>query len=77
MFSGHLHRYERRVVDGILTFTVGTGGQGPGDLDRTRPTAQARVSLLDYGVLRVDAGADGVRFTFVDERGRVLDRFRT
>ena len=30
IFCGHLHRYERRIVDGVHAFTVGTGGQGPG-----------------------------------------------
>ena len=38
VFSGHLHRYERRTVDGVRTFTVGTGGRGPG-----RPRVHAGV----------------------------------
>jgi hypothetical protein len=33
-------------------------------------------SLLDYGALRVRVDAKGVTYTFVDERGRVLDRHR-
>ncbi len=74
VLSGHLHRYERRVVDGMLTFTVGTSGMGPGDLDFTQRTAGAAVSLLDYGLLRIDLRADGTTYTFIDERGRVLDR---
>jgi hypothetical protein len=74
VLAGHLHRYERRVVDGVLSFTVGTSGQGPGDLDFTKPTAGAAVSLLDYGLLRIDLRADGTTYTFIDERGRVLDR---
>jgi hypothetical protein len=75
VLAGHLHRYERRVVAGVLQFTVGTGGQGPGDENFTKASLDAKVSLLDYGLLRVDASARGVQYRFVDERGRVLDRW--
>jgi hypothetical protein len=75
VFSGHLHRYERRTVDDVVTFTVGTGGQGPGDLKHTAESPDAIVSLLDLGALIVDVATDrSVTFTFVDEGGRVLDR---
>jgi hypothetical protein len=77
VFSGHLHRYERRVVEGVLQFVVGTGGEGPGDERFTRATPDAETSLLDYGALRVVVAEGGVRYHFVDERGRVLDRARS
>ena len=73
VFSGHLHRYERRTVEGVQTFTVGTGGKGPGSLDHTKATPGADVSLLDIGALLVDVRADGVGYTYLDQRGRVLD----
>jgi predicted phosphodiesterase len=74
VFSGHLHRYVRRTVDGQLTFTVGTGGQGPGSLDHTRPSPGADVSLLDIGALAVEVRPDRtIAYTYVDERGTVLD----
>jgi hypothetical protein len=76
VFAGHLHRYERRVLGGVLQFTVGTSGQGPGDLEFTEASVDAEVSLLDYGHLQVTAGAGGVEYAFLDERGRVLDRTR-
>jgi hypothetical protein len=76
VFSGHLHRYERRVVEGVLQFVVGTGGEGPGDERFTRATPDAETSLLDYGALRVAVDGNGVQYRFVDERGRVLDRAR-
>jgi hypothetical protein len=60
-------------VDGVLNLTVGTGGQGPGDLEFTKRTPGSEVSLLDYGALRVDVGGGRVRYSFLDERGRVLD----
>jgi hypothetical protein len=74
VFAGHLHRYERRVVGGVLQFTVGTGGQGAGDAQFTLPTPGAETSLLDFGFLRVRVAPAGVSYVFVDERGRVLDR---
>ena len=75
VFAGHLHRYERRTVEGLRTFTVGTGGKGPGDLEFTPVSADAEISLIDLGALLVDVAVDGtVAYTFVDERGRVLDR---
>jgi Calcineurin-like phosphoesterase len=73
VFAGHLHRYERQLVDGVLEFTVGTSGEGPGAAEFTRATAGAAVSRLDYGLLRVTVTADGVEYRFVDQRGRVLD----
>ena len=74
VFAGHLHRYERRTLDGVLEFTVGAGGEGPGASEFTRASPEAAVSLLDYGLLRVTATAAGVEYRFVDERGRVLDQ---
>jgi hypothetical protein len=75
VIAGHLHRYERRLIGGNLMFTVGTGGEGPGDERFTLATPGA-FSLLDYGALRVRVDARGVTYRFVDERGRVLDRYR-
>jgi hypothetical protein len=74
IFCGHLHRYERRTVDGVKTFTVGTGGQGPGSLDRTKATPGAAISLLDIGALMLDVQPGGaIGFTYLDKHGSVLD----
>jgi Calcineurin-like phosphoesterase len=73
IFAGHLHRYERRTVGGLVEFTVGTGGEGPGAAEFTKATPGAAVSRLDYGSLLVDVSGAGIAYTFVDERGRVLD----
>jgi Calcineurin-like phosphoesterase len=75
IFAGHLHRYERRTVGGIEELTVGTSGEGPGAPEFTRATPGAAVSLLDYGSLLVQVAGGRVRTAFVDERGRVLDRW--
>jgi hypothetical protein len=73
VFSGHLHRYERRTVGGVQTFTVGTGGQGPGSLARTKASPGADISLLDIGALMVDVQRDAIGYTFLDKHGAVLD----
>jgi len=75
-FAGHLHRYERRTLGGLVQFTVGTGGQGAGSAEFTQATPGAAVSLLDFGLLRVQVSQSQIRFTFVDERGRVLDTYQ-
>ena len=74
IISGHLHRYERRVVDGVRCFTVGTGGGRIGADEFTRPTAGAQVSLTRFGHLRIDIRGPEVSYTFVDLTGRVADR---
>jgi predicted phosphodiesterase len=76
ILAGHLHRYERRVVGGLLELVVGTSGEGPGAAEFTKASPDAVVSLLDYGSLRVEVTAGAVRYAFIDERGRVLDRNR-
>jgi hypothetical protein len=72
---GHLHRYERRVVDGVPVFTVGTGGGPRSSDDRLTPRSKdAIVSLVDYGVLRIDDAPGRITAVFIDDSGRVRDR---
>lgn len=73
VFSGHLHRHERRVVDGTLAITTGTGGEGAGAAEFTRRSADAAFSTTDYGFARVQVEPREVRIDFIDERGRVRD----
>jgi 3',5'-cyclic AMP phosphodiesterase CpdA len=74
VFSGHLHRYERRTVDGVRTFTVGTGGQGYGSLEHTAVSPGSDISLLDIGALVVDVRPGGtIGYTYLDKHGSVLD----
>src|SRR5262245_55294901 len=74
ILSGHLHRYERRVVDGVRAFTVGTGGAPLGAEEFTRASAGAQVSLTDFGHLRIVVRGARVEYAFVDQTGRTLDR---
>ena len=75
MFAGHNHRYERRVIDGVLTLTVGTGGAPrSGEEALTPRSPDALSSLAVFGLMRVDDGPDRVVMTFLDSNGRVRDR---
>jgi hypothetical protein len=74
ILAGHLHRYERHVRDGVLQFTVGTGGEGPGDTAHTLATPDALVSLIAYGYLRIGIAGDRISYQFIDQSGRVRDR---
>jgi hypothetical protein len=76
ILAGHLHRYERHRRAGILQFTVGTGGEGPGSAAFTRPTADAIVSLQAYGFLQIDVHGSTIAYRFVDDRGRTRDAVR-
>ncbi len=75
ILAGHLHRYERHLRAGVLQFTVGTGGEGPGNEANTLATPDAIVSFLAYGFLRIGIDGDRVSYRFIDESGRVRDRF--
>jgi hypothetical protein len=77
VFSGNLHLYERRTVEGVRTFTVGTGGTQVGAAEFTPRSADADLSREVFGHLMVDVTADSVTYLFVDESGRVIDRTRT
>jgi predicted phosphodiesterase len=74
VFSGHLHRCERRVVDGVLVIVAGCGGQGPGDEAFTLESRDAAFSTLDYGFVRVTASRAGTAIETIDEAGRLRDR---
>ena len=57
VFSGHLHRYERRTVEGVADVHGRHRRTGPGLAQHTKATPGADVSLLDIGALMVDVRA--------------------
>ncbi len=73
IFAGHLHRYERRTVDGVLSITVGNSGQGPGNAEFTKASPDAAFSTMDYGFVRVVAEPTRTRIELIDEAGVVRD----
>jgi hypothetical protein len=73
ILTSHLHRYERHVRGGVLQFTIGTGGEGPGDTAHTLATPDALVSLIAYGYLRIGIAGDRISYQFIDQSGRVRD----
>lgn len=78
VLSGHLHAYERRRVrgaPGVPFLTVGTGG-GPRNDERTPRSADARVHLRAFGLLRVRLSEHGALHRVVDVSGRVRDTLR-
>jgi len=77
VLAGHNHRYERRVVEGVTVLTVGTGGAPRNADERLTPrSADAIVSLAEFGLLRVDDRSTGVEMAFIDSAGVVRDRWR-
>jgi hypothetical protein len=73
ILAGHLHRYERHERAGVLQFTLGTGGEGPGAAGFTQPTPDAKVSFLAYGFLRIDVHGSTINYRFIDQRGHTRD----
>ncbi len=73
ILAGHLHRYERHERAGVLQFTLGTGGEGPGAAGFTQPTPDAKVSFLAYGFLRIDIDGSTIDYRFIDQRGHTRD----
>jgi hypothetical protein len=76
ILAAHLHRYERHVRAGVLEFTVGTGGEGPGSAQFTKATPDAIVSFIAYGFLEIDLHGRTIDYRFIDESGRVRDQVR-
>lgn len=75
VFAGHNHRYERRMVDGVLTLTVGTGGAPANGDERFTPRSPDAIrSFIRFGLMRIDDRPGGATMAFIDDGGRVLDR---
>ena len=77
VLSGHNHRYERRLVNGVLCMTVGTGGAPRSDGEEFTPESEdAIVSIAEFGAVRADYAAGAVNYAFISAWGETLDRFR-
>jgi len=73
ILAAHLHRYERHLRSGVLEFTLGTGGEGPGSAQYTQATPDAIRSFIAYGFLEIHIHGRSITYRFIDQTGRVRD----
>ncbi len=73
ILAGHLHRYERRELGGVLEFTVGTGGEGASSAGFTPASPGAKASMIAYGFLAIDVATTRIDYRFINDQGRILD----
>ena len=67
--AGHHHVYERWAGEnGLVRFTVGTGGYSLGT-----PDPRALVGIATYGILELTLHRSSYSWSFVDTSGTVLD----
>ncbi|MDT8356981.1 MAG: metallophosphoesterase family protein [Methanomicrobiaceae archaeon] len=65
VFSGHVHAYERYVMDGIQYIVAGTGGGPPYPLSANRTEGFATAIERTIGYVRVAVGNDSVKMEFM------------
>jgi chitodextrinase len=84
VLNGHAHNYQRWTAldgsgtpapDGITEFVVGSGGHGiqPFTTTDTRMVAGVDTPATGHGALRMELGAQGAGYQFVNTAGTVLD----
>jgi hypothetical protein len=76
VLAGHVHNYERIVVDGLTYFVNGVGGES---LRQGSPTLPGSQAFFDdaYGAMRVTVDPAGLTFDFfsVQSGGTLIDRY--
>jgi acid phosphatase type 7 len=82
VLNGHVHHYERfspqnpdggvDLKDGIVQFTVGTGGRDLKGFFPVQENSQVRLSEA-FGVLKLELGEKTYVWEFVSEGGQILD----
>lgn len=76
VMSGHDHNYERLLVDGILYFTNGLGGQTRYIFDRALHPQSQFYYDADFGAMRVTATDTEILFEFINRVGELIDSYR-
>ncbi|MBE3068627.1 MAG: metallophosphoesterase, partial [Planctomycetes bacterium] len=76
VFAGHVHAYERMVVDGLTYFTTSAAGEtlAQGFVDRLGDQS-LYYYRADYGGMQVDVDGTEATFSFVTRGGLVLDAY--
>ena len=72
VLSGHDHIYERLVVDHLLYFVNGLGGETLHPFGTPVPGSQVRYNG-DYGALLIEATSSQITFRFISRVGQVID----
>jgi len=74
VFAGHVHAYERMVVDGLTYFTTGAAGEtlAQGFVDRLGDQS-LYYFRGDYGGMQVDVDGTQATFWYVTRTGLVID----
>jgi hypothetical protein len=76
VMAGHDHNYERLLVDDILYFVNGLGGQTP-RFFKDVPLRQSQFRYNDdHGAMRVTATETEVLFEFYNRLGELIDSYR-
>lgn len=70
--TGHIHNYERLVVDGQQYFVNGQGGYGTANFGIVAAGSVARYNAQD-GAQRVEVTADRMTFQYFDVNGTLID----
>jgi hypothetical protein len=72
VLAGHAHVYERLVVDRLLYFVNGLGGEEIHAFGVTAPGSQKRYNR-DFGAMLVDATKSQITFRFISRAGQLID----
>lgn len=72
VLAGHAHIYERLVVDGLLYFVNGLGGEEIHAIGTPAAGSQMRYNA-DFGAMLIEATNSQITFRFVSRAGQVVD----
>ncbi len=75
VLGGHDHTYERLLVDGLVYFVNGLGGNPSRySFEHIQDGSQIRFND-DYGAMLVEATSEAITFEFVTRAGQVIDTY--
>jgi tartrate-resistant acid phosphatase type 5 len=74
VLSGHVHVYERLLINGLVYFVDGLGGWSIGSFGPPIPGSQVRYNQ-DYGAMLGEASADSIVFQFISRQGLLIDSY--
>ena len=74
VFNGHMHGYERGLLNGIYYVTSGGGG---GNLDSSKPNNWTHISVQNHAhhFLIVEVDSTNLTVTAIDKNNNIIDNF--